>query len=697
MLVLCGRELLVAKNFFFFFASHSHSKSIFTTQVFEVTTSFSDNLYRSIRKMSARKLQQEFDKVNKKIAEGLAAFDDTKEKMQSCEVPSQRDKLENDLKKELKKLQRSRDQLKIWLGDSSIKLDKSLLQENRTKIEHSMDIFKELEKSSKIKQFSNEGLELQRESKKLSRFGDVEKLQEACDYISGVIEQLNNQNEELDQELDSLGTQLKKKGGYSLQGSIEDLKYKIDRNNTHIEKLEEVLDNLENDKLDPAKIDDIKDDLDYYVEMNQDEDYVEYDEFYDQLEVADDEEEELEVEGSLAQMAAESFEEEERKRLELQQLGTQQPEATRASQSSASSSTAPPPPRQAKSGSVSSSSDAHSHGQHHANTTTGSVKAEVLANGTVATTTTTTPVKKAKPMNVVPAPPPPLTSTVSYSSAIKAAQAANAQESTASSVPNNMPSANNTPKVNNDVPLAKALASTTSSTPIKAPPPGLSQPLSSVRSQSASPLTSDSNLNDMDQRASQQLKKKLSNTSQASSASNYDSGLGDSFNLLMNITSSRLNDPLPIQSVGNLLETSLLNCPDSFDAEKPRQYVPLNVHPSLIDYPQEPMFELNSAHYMLRFDDDTLFFCFYYSEGIDNFAKFNAANELTKRGWVFNTEVGQWFSKKETKPSGSKRLLMLLQKEDSVEPQGEVNGDAPFKKYFDEKTWLVRNANLKKV
>lgn len=458
------------EEFFFLFASHSHSKSIFTTQVFEVTTSFSDNLYRSIRKMSARKLQQEFDKVNKKIAEGLAAFDDTKEKMQSCEVPSQRDKLENDLKKELKKLQRSRDQLKIWLGDSSIKLDKSLLQENRTKIEHSMDIFKELEKSSKIKQFSNEGLELQRESKKLSRFGDVEKLQEACDYISGVIEQLNNQNEELDQELDSLGTQLKKKGGYSLQGSIEDLKYKIDRNNTHIEKLEEVLDNLENDKLDPAKIDDIKDDLDYYVEMNQDEDYVEYDEFYDQLEVADDEEEELEVEGSLAQMAAESFEEEERKRLELQQLGTQQPEATRASQSSASSSTAPPPPRQAKSGSVSSSSDAHSHGQHHANTTTGSVKAEVLANGTVATTTTTTPVKKAKPMNVVPAPPPPLTSTVSYSSAIKAAQAANAQESTASSVPNNMPSANNTPKVNNDVPLAKALASTTSSTPIKAPP-----------------------------------------------------------------------------------------------------------------------------------------------------------------------------------------------------------------------------------
>ncbi|CCG20861.1 Not5 protein [Candida orthopsilosis Co 90-125] len=640
--------------------------------------------------MSARKLQQEFDKVNKKIAEGLAAFDDTKEKMQNCEVPSQRDKLENDLKKELKKLQRSRDQLKIWLGDSGIKLDKSLLQENRTKIEHSMDIFKELEKSSKIKQFSNEGLELQRETKKSSRFGDVEKLQEACDYITGVIEQLTNQNDELDQELDSLGAQSKKKGGYSVQSSIEDIKYKIDRNNTHVEKLEEVLDNLENDRLDPAKIDDIKDDLDYYVEMNQDEDYVEYDEFYDQLEVADDEEEELEVEGSLAQMAAESFEEEERKRLELQQLGQQQSEATRASQSSASSSIAPPA-HQVKSGSVSSSSDAHSHG--HSNTAATSAKAEISANGT---TTTTTPVKKAKAMNVVPAPPPPITNTVSYSSVIKAAQAAGTSEANATSS-NHTSSSNNTPKVNNNVPLATALGSTASGTPSKAPPPGFGQPLASVRSQSASPLTSESNLNDIDQRTTQPLKKKLSNTSQTSLVSNYDSGLGDSFNLLMNITSSRLNDPLPIQSIGNLLESSLLNCPDSFDAEKPRQYVPQNVHPSSVDYPQEPMFELNSAHYMQKFDDDTLFFCFYYSESIDNFAKYNAANELTKRGWVFNTEVGQWFSKKDTKPSGSKRLSMLLQKEDSLEPQGESNGNAQFKKYFDEKTWLVRNANSKKV
>ena len=35
----------------------------------------------------------------------------------------------------------------------------------------------------------------------------------------------------------------------------------MERNNNHINKLEEILENLDNDKLDPARIDDIKDDL----------------------------------------------------------------------------------------------------------------------------------------------------------------------------------------------------------------------------------------------------------------------------------------------------------------------------------------------------------------------------------------------------------------------------------------------------
>ncbi|KAI5951062.1 NOT5 [Candida jiufengensis] len=659
--------------------------------------------------MSARKLQQEFDKLNKKINEGLAAFDETKEKIQHAEVASQRDKFENDLKKELKKLQRSRDQLKIWLSDSSIKLDKNALQENRTKIEHAMDTFKELEKNSKIKQFSNEGLELEK-NKKHSRFGDIQKVTDACDYISSVIEQLNSQNEELDQELETLNSQSKKKG-FSSQQSIDDTKYKLDRNNTHIEKLETVLENLENDLLDPAKIDDVKDDLDYYVDMNQDEDYVEYDEFYDQLEPIEEEEvEEEEVEGSLAQMAAESFEEEERKRLELQQLGQQQSEATRATQSasastnSTNSSAIPVPGR-----SVSISNE----GGNNISTSLNNTHSQ-LSNGPTNVSSSSTPVKKqVKPQNVVPAPPPPITSANSYSNVIKAAQAINNSNGHIGS--SNIPSStNNTPLLNNNVPLATALASainpssisSTSTTPAKSLPPGFNHthlPSSSsiTKSQSTSPLVTQSKLNE----ETQQLNKKISNISNSSqspsinsvSTTNNIDPLNESLTRLLNITNSRINDPLPMQSISQLLETSLLNCPDSFDAEKPRQYSPTNVHPSSIDYPQEPMYELNSTHYMSKFDDDLLFFCFYYSEGVDNFAKYNSSKELIKRGWQFNIEKNQWLSTKDHSKNKNHTKESSPLSNGNSEKNGEKlnesdsNNQNKYKRYFDEKTWLIRN------
>ena len=627
--------------------------------------------------MSARKLQQEFDKLNKKISEGLQIFDDIKEKINVCEVPSQRDKLENDLKKELKKLQRLRDQLKQWLGDSSIKLDKNVLQENRTKIEHAMDQFKELEKALKIKQFSNEGLELQTQQKR-SRFGDDAKYQEACTYINGVIDELNNQNEDLDQELDSLSSQLKRKGGSSVQQSIDDVKYKMERNNNHINKLEEILENLDNDKLDPARIDDIKDDLDYYVENNQDEDYVEYDEFYDQLDV-EEEEDEVEVEGSLAQMAAETEDErkreeerkkqeEERKEREKQQQQQQQAKNTPPASNNTSNNS---PIAQVK-----GISDQNNNNNNNNNNTPSS------------NSSSSTPVKKLKPV-VTPAPaPPPITTANSYSNVIKAAQQAANNSGVTTSGGNNDTSSNRS-----------ASPSTSNNTPISAKvlPPGLNHEASfnsNMKSASASPSIAHSKLTNSDLQTN-------SSRSQLPAVSAENKIFNDTISRIINVTQSRLNDPLPLTSISNLLENSLLNCPDSYDSEKPRQYNPINVHPSLIDYPQEPMYELNSGSYMKKFDNDTLFFCFYYGGGgedIDNFAKYNAAKELSKRGWIFNTEFNQWFLKDSHKKH---RTMSMVAKEDesngsvdsinSNNVVAEISEESDNYKYFDyEKTWLTR-------
>lgn len=578
--------------------------------------------------MSTRKLQQEFDKTNKKIAEGLSVFDDIYEKLTTSELNSLKEKLENDLKKEIKKLQRSRDQLKQWLGDSSIKLDKNLLQENRTKIEHAMDQFKDLEKFSKIKQFSNEGLELQNKKSRFSKFNDPAdaKKKEACDYISDVIDQINQQNEGLELEIHQYTVQLKKSKSSalnSIQAAIDDLRYKIDRNNGHLTQLEKILRSIENEKLDPEKVDDIKDDLDYYVETNQEDDYVEYDDFYDQLELDDEGFDIHIVPGEVDHEGAPI-------------AGGAGPVASAAGAVAGAVGAG----AGVISGAVTGAAGAV------ANAISGSTSTPAAAAAAASPVATNGGSATAK--KIVPAanpPPPPLNAANSYSNVIKAA-----------------------------VQPAGSL------TPVKVPPPGLNPRSTSasplVRLESQSPTPAD--------RREDAVDDDTKSLSQLPPLANEHKTFWETIPRLSTIPQSRLHNPLPFQSISQLLESSLLNCPDSYDAEKPRQYSPKNIHPSSIDYPQEPMYELNTKNIMEKFDNDTLFFCFYYSEGINNLAKWNSAQELSRRGWIFNTETKQWFardSKNKLKSPGP----------DGVEEEPADGEDEGNYKYFDyEKTWLIR-------
>lgn len=84
--------------------------------------------------MAARKLQQEIDKTFKKVAEGVAEFDGIYEKIEQSNNPAQKEKLEDNLKREIKKLQRLRDQIKTWAASNDIK-DKAPLLEHRKLIE----------------------------------------------------------------------------------------------------------------------------------------------------------------------------------------------------------------------------------------------------------------------------------------------------------------------------------------------------------------------------------------------------------------------------------------------------------------------------------------------------------------------------------------------------------------------------------
>jgi len=70
----------------------------------------------------------------KKVDEGVETFETIFEKIQSSSVIAQKEKYELELKKEIKKLQRYRDQIKTWISSNEIK-DKRLLIEKRKLIE----------------------------------------------------------------------------------------------------------------------------------------------------------------------------------------------------------------------------------------------------------------------------------------------------------------------------------------------------------------------------------------------------------------------------------------------------------------------------------------------------------------------------------------------------------------------------------
>lgn len=84
--------------------------------------------------MTSRKTQQEIDKTFKKIDEGVQAFDEIYEKIYSSANVTQKNKQEDNLKREIKKLQRFRDDIKTWAAGNEVK-DKGPLLEQRKRIE----------------------------------------------------------------------------------------------------------------------------------------------------------------------------------------------------------------------------------------------------------------------------------------------------------------------------------------------------------------------------------------------------------------------------------------------------------------------------------------------------------------------------------------------------------------------------------
>ncbi len=186
-----------------------------------------------------------------------------------------------DLKKEIKKLQRLRDQIKTWIGSSDVK-DKDTLIDTRKLIETKMEQFKVCEKETKTKTYSKEGLA---RAEKLSP--EEQAKHDTCEWVGEFVKKLGECVDEKDLEIERLSSG---KGKKTNKHIIEEYNEIINSHKFHINKLEGIMRLVMNDRLGHDLVDDMKEEIEYYVESHEEEEYMQsYDEeyFYESLGLED--------------------------------------------------------------------------------------------------------------------------------------------------------------------------------------------------------------------------------------------------------------------------------------------------------------------------------------------------------------------------------------------------------------------------
>uniref|UniRef100_A0A5S6QH15 CCR4-NOT transcription complex subunit 3 n=1 Tax=Trichuris muris TaxID=70415 RepID=A0A5S6QH15_TRIMR len=228
-----------------------------------------------------RKLQAEIERCIKKVQEGVEYFDEIWAKVHEAANVNQKEKFEGDLKKEIKKLQRLRDQIKNWQNSNDVK-DKTQLCDFRRLIEQKMEQFKIVERETKTKAYSKQGLgsEQKVDPKEKEKEEVIGWLQESIDKLNQRIDLYEGEQEQI---YATFGR--KKKPEKEKQERLESLTKLMGQHKFHVQKLELILRLLNNSSIEVAKVKCLKDDLDHFIENCEDPTYHENEYMYDDLDL----------------------------------------------------------------------------------------------------------------------------------------------------------------------------------------------------------------------------------------------------------------------------------------------------------------------------------------------------------------------------------------------------------------------------
>ncbi|TGZ76728.1 hypothetical protein EX30DRAFT_375264 [Ascodesmis nigricans] len=593
--------------------------------------------------MSARKLQQEVDRTFKRVQEGVAQFESVYEKLQQCQNTSQKDKLEDSLKREIKKLQRHRDHIKTWAASSEIK-DKKPLLEYRKLIETQMEKFKAVEKEMKTKAYSKEGLMA---SARLDP--KQQQKQDLVDCLSGFASELDRQIEATEAEAESITATMKrgKKPDAAKADRVAELEKAVERHRFHQQNIEIIMRMLENGKLEMEQVEAIKDDIKWYVDSNQEVGFNADDceTIYDDLNLDEDLVDDffgVGVDASERQSSQDAT-----SVADVDETPTKGEKASSARRPSAQIKSPLPAPSTLHSSSSFSTSNGAPSSMKPAPIPArpaGELKYASVATAAAAA---------EKNLGIAPLPPPPgmtpsqtpstPANTIRQSSSntpAPATEQASREKTTAT--PPSPPQPASARSATPPVPAAPQPTE-----PAKAPTPAPEQePEPSPPVPSTSTPINGSNTNGAQDPVSN------SDTTQTITPAPEEEtcifhlppGLQDLMSTF-DATKKRLN-PYPPPGISQAtLEFSYVNAPDSLDVERPRHTRPLHRYTTPLHYPQEELPIFDDPAIFRRMDTDTLFFIFYYRQG--TYQQYLAAKELKRQSWRFHKQYQTWFQRHE--------------------------------------------------
>ncbi|KJY01757.1 CCR4-NOT transcription complex like protein [Zymoseptoria brevis] len=604
--------------------------------------------------MAARKLQQEIDKEFKRVAEGVALFEGIYEKLTLSTNPSQKEKLEDSLKKEIKKLQRSRDKIKGWASQNDIK-DKKPLQDQRKLIETQMEKFKAVEKEMKTKAFSKEGLNA---AAKLDP-KEKEKM-EVAQFLSDMVDELGRQVESQEAEVEAIQATLKKgKKDSGKADRMAELERMVERHKWHTGKLEILLRSLENGSVEVEQVKEIDDGIKYYVEQNQEVDFMEDDTIYDDL-ALEEEEDQFGIAGDNDKVSSQDNQSIQDEPPEHEPTRTTSAPSIKTKSTSISENTAGVrrPSVQMKSP-LPALSTLHASLPGNVN---GKV-AETMRPAPLPTIPTGQPLKyasaaaaAASSVGIAPLPPPP--------AAAKTASPAPAPAQPVAASPAR-------PMAAQPAKAAEALTKQPSPAPkeeVKVPAPKAPTPVEQVSSQASK--VSSVKPSPQVARVQPQAAPPAESSSKARQSPSPDSGIAgialshrDSaqdeeeeesiYHLPSSLadllgsfeeTKQRAKSDQPFDL--NMMNASRVTCPTPLDAEKPNHYKPQNPYAyTPAHYPQEPLGIFDDPRLYSRIDTDSLFYAFYYRQG--TYQQYLAAKALKSQSWRFHKQYQTWFQRHE--------------------------------------------------